>query len=77
MTDIAPIVHMVDYASQPNIQFRCDETWDTPSWDEFNRDPKEFVGVYKAHGGRFYTFEEDKITCPVCKKPDPEPPMAA
>lgn len=76
--DITPVVHMVDYASQPDIQFRCDETWDTPCWKQLGeRDTAKLNGVYKADGGRYYTFEEDKITCPKCRKTPPEPPLAA
>ena len=72
MNHFAPI-HMVDYASQPDIRFRCDKTWDTPSWDQLGKESGE---VFQAKGGRFYTFTESKITCEKCRK-DPEPPMAA
>lgn len=79
--DIVPVVHMVDYASQPDLQIRCDQSWTTPAWDGFKPGGvKKWglpEGVYKTDDGRNYTFEEDKITCPKCKKAPPEPPMAA
>lgn len=66
-------VHMVDYASQPNIQYRCDSTWSTPDWVQGEQPP----GVFLADDGRLYTFTEEKITCGTCIEMGPTPPKAA
>lgn len=65
---MTPPVHLVKYASQPDLQFACDGTWDTPAYKAF---AKGYVsphpaGVYEAAGGRLYTFDEKLATCPDC-----------
>ncbi len=56
----------VGYASQPAIQFICDESWSTPKWGT----PEEQTispGVYVADDNdRPYTFDSDKVTCVAC-----------
>jgi hypothetical protein len=56
-------IHMVDYASQPDIQFRCDESWSTPKW---GHPPPISEGVYLADNDRVYTFEDARCTCQAC-----------
>src|SRR5262245_23637060 len=57
---VTPPVHLVKYASQPDLQFACDGTWDTPSWKAFRQGyvSPHPPGVYEADGGRLYTFDE-------------------
>ena len=69
-----PPVHMVDYASQPDLKFRCDGSWSTPDLKSMVLPP----GIYKAIDGRLYTFDEAKISCGVCLETGPDgPPLAA
>lgn len=64
------LVHKVDWASQPDLLFRCDGTWETPSWTQ----PQLPPGVHLADDGRFYTFDEGSITCPACRAAPPRSP---
>jgi hypothetical protein len=67
-------VHMVDYASQPNLRIRCDQSWTTPDL----KSPAYPSGIYKTMDGRFYTFDDQKITCQLCRETGPDgPPLAA
>ena len=64
-------VHVVDYASQPDIQFRCDGQWSRPHPDNFRTDAvkkEREPGVYEASNGYLYTFDEEKATCKVCEE---------
>jgi hypothetical protein len=63
-------IHMVDWSSQPDLLFRCDGLWDTPSWKQ----PPLPEQVHLADGGRLYTFYEARITCPDCLKSPPRSP---
>lgn len=66
MTDI---VHLCDFAQQPDIRIACDQSWTTPAI-RFQRPEKAATGikdVHKADDGRLYTFEAAKVTCPKCK----------
>lgn len=56
-------VHSIIYASQPDLQFRCDESWSTPKWGETNTDTP---GVFIADDDRLYTFDRDSVTCTTC-----------
>ena len=61
------VVHAVDYASQPDLQIRCDGTWTTPHGNNFRSGPRLFpVGVYEASNEYLYTFDENKVTCVEC-----------
>lgn len=67
-------VHMVDYASQPNLRIRCDLSWTTPDL----KSPSYPDGIYQAADGRLYTFDESKISCGLCLETGPDgPPLAA
>lgn len=57
------VVHLIAYASQPDIQFRCDGSWSTPRWGDAST---ETEGVYLDDDGRLYTFDEALVTCPQC-----------
>lgn len=69
MTDL--LVHRVDWAQQPSIHIACDGTWSTPRWGgkearvvEFFGD--EIGGIAQADSGHVYSFDEARITCPIC-----------
>lgn len=63
----API-HIIGYASQPDIQFICDEAWDTPKWGSDDDVYTDTSGVYVSDTDRLYTFDRTKVTCPACLK---------
>lgn len=70
-------VHMVDWSSQPDLLFRCDGAWSTPNWKQLGEDPmrdQHHDGIYIADNERLYTFDEGKITCPVCLRTAPRSP---
>jgi hypothetical protein len=70
-------IHMVDWSSQPDLLFRCDGAWSTPDWKQSGEDPTKLQylgGIYLADNGRRYTFDKDKITCPVCLRTAPRSP---
>jgi len=64
------IVHLIEYASQPDIQFVCDKEWSTPSWpsDAWRKGIVLPEGIYLADNKRRYTFEKSKTTCECCLK---------
>lgn len=63
------LVHLSDYASQPDIRIFCSQRWTTPAWrtaeNEAEKDalPPE---VYLEGGKELYTFNKEKVTCPSC-----------
>lgn len=68
------VVHMVDYASQPDLLIRCDRSWTTPDL----KGPALPRYVYKAMNGRYYTFDDKYVTCKLCLETEPNgTPMAA
>lgn len=56
------VVHLVNYASQPDLQIWCDSSWTTPAYGKRH----SAHGPYEAHDGRWYAFEWLKVTCPAC-----------
>lgn len=57
-------VHLVEYASQPDLLILCDQTWTTPAWgDPMTSAPS----VYRADDGRLYAFDRALVTCDRCK----------
>ena len=61
------IIHLVDFATQPDIRFACDRTWSEPSWD--TKKQRELPsGIYLAENGRTYAFDAEKVTCKWCKR---------
>jgi hypothetical protein len=62
-----PVIHWCGYASQPDIQIWCDQSWTTPKWgpgDHVHRD--EAGTYYDTDDGRLYTFEYPRATCLAC-----------
>lgn len=59
-------IHLVEYASQPDIQYKCDGVWDTPKWNSPTVMPND--GVFIGEMLRYYTFDKDKVTCEECLK---------
>ena len=57
-------VHAVKYASQPDIQILCDDSWSTPGWGTLDTGAE--TKIYKLDDGRHYTFDEQKVTCKAC-----------
>ena len=56
-------VHLVMWASQPDIQKACDDSFSTPEWNQ----PKDLPeGVHLASAGWKYTFDLGRTTCPAC-----------
>lgn len=58
------IVHLCDWASQPDIRIKCTGAMTTPAWV----DTKVSQDVYRADNGDIYTFDRPKVTCPECLK---------
>jgi hypothetical protein len=60
------IVHLCDWAVQPDIRIACTGVMTTPAWGEhqFAEDH-----VYLADNEDLYTFDERLVTCPNCPKP--------
>jgi len=60
---------VIKYASQPDIQFACDDFWSTPAWGDQNTINDDLPpNCYHADGGRIYSFVNENITCEGCKK---------
>jgi hypothetical protein len=70
---LAQPVHLVGYASQPSLQYVCDESWDEPAWQSDDTQTMldmletEHDGIYLGDTGRLYTFDLTKATCGSCK----------
>jgi hypothetical protein len=60
-------VHRIGWASQPDLQFICDESWSTPKWGSPDEQKTDVPGVHVADDDRLYTFDPKKVTCPLCK----------
>lgn len=60
-----PYVHLCDWSSQPDIRIACDQSWTTPRIEHFDTTGEK---VFRAVGGRLYTFENEFVTCPKCKE---------
>lgn len=66
-------VHLVGYASQPSLQYVCDESWDEPAWRSDDTATlldwleTEHDGIFLGDTGRYYTFDLPKATCEACK----------
>ncbi len=58
------MVCVVKYASQPDIQYWCDQSWDIPEWSQPSLPPH----VHAGQSGRLYTFYEELVDCPECVK---------
>jgi hypothetical protein len=58
-------IHLVLFASQPDIQFACDSSWSVPAWNKKEK-PTLPNGCYWADDGRAYTFEKESTTCAEC-----------
>lgn len=57
-------IHLVEYASQPDIQIKCTGDWDTPKWGTMMKLPD---GVHLSEKLEFYTFDKSNVTCDKCK----------
>jgi hypothetical protein len=58
------VIHCIKFASQPDLQILCDESWTTPAWSK----PESTIeGTYLADSGKLYTFRDGLVTCPDCK----------
>jgi hypothetical protein len=61
------IIHFCGYASQPDIQIKCDQSWTIPKWGPTEgKTDKE--SVYETDDNRFYTFKKELVTCKDCLK---------
>jgi hypothetical protein len=63
-------VHLIAYASRPDIQYACDEKWDEPAWrNAHNAAALDALGenIFLGDMGRLYTFEPALVTCPACR----------
>jgi hypothetical protein len=56
-------VHHSDWAQQPDIRIRCDQSYTVPSYKQPEGLPE---GVHMADDSRLYTFYREKATCPAC-----------
>ena len=59
------MIHGIRWASQPDIQFACDGTFDRPAMIR-GGEPALPDGVHRATKGRVYTFDDALVTCPGC-----------
>lgn len=59
---MTPLIHLVDWASQPDIRIKCSQAMTTPAWTNTLVEPD----VYRADNGDVYTFTPSKVTCPAC-----------
>ena len=59
------IIHYSDWAGQPYIHLACADSDDitTPAW-ECNWENSPFL----TEKGDWYTFDEEEVTCIVCKE---------
>ncbi len=59
------MIHGIRWASQPDIQFACDGTFDRPA---MIRGVESALpdGVHRAAKGRKYTFDDALVTCAAC-----------
>lgn len=55
-------IHLVTYASQPDVQIVCTQVWTQPAWKDTTVSP----GVFRADNGAVYTFTRSLATCPEC-----------
>lgn len=60
-------IHLVLYASQPDIQRACDSQWSTPAWKTEGKPPLP-AQCYWSDDDWAYTFEKSLTTCPECLK---------
>lgn len=58
---MSEMIHLVTYASQPDLLIECSQQWTTPVWG------RRSEGVYEAASGQLYTFDRDRVTCSMCK----------
>jgi hypothetical protein len=59
------VVHAIKWASQPEVQFACEDTTRIPDYDNTPEMDKE--KIWKA-GGEWYSFEKENVTCPKCEQ---------
>ena len=64
MTCLGGKICCVKCASQPDIQYWCDQTWDIPEWKQPHLKP----GIYLGQNNRLYTFDETLVDCEKCIK---------
>lgn len=62
---MAIIIHLVQFASQPDIRRSCDGKWDTVAWSTVGKPPLPGE-CYWADDGWAYTFEKSLATCKMC-----------
>jgi hypothetical protein len=62
------LIHLCDYASQPDIHLVCTNTWTIPKWCPDPNAPD--TGVYESDEGLLYTFEKSLVSCPECYDPE-------
>jgi hypothetical protein len=68
MTPTEPVVHLCDWASQPDIRIKCSQTMTTPKWRSSETSAELLSpGIYKANNGDLYTFDRGLVTCPECR----------
>jgi len=58
-------IHWVGWASQPDLQIWCDESFTTPSYGNAGTD---VPNVYRTADDRLYTFDCALATCAACKR---------
>jgi hypothetical protein len=59
---LTPLVHLVNWASQPDLQLWCSGEMTTPKWGK----KAEGSGVFLAQNDQIYTFDKRKVTCRAC-----------
>jgi hypothetical protein len=65
-----PVVHLSDWAEQPDIRIACDQSYTQPAWktpQNIERIRNLPHGVYLADDDRLYTFGHSTLpSCPKC-----------
>ena len=59
------LIHICDYASQPDIRIFCTQTWTTPKWPIGDAETA-VPGLYLADNGMYYSFDLQLANCKDC-----------
>jgi hypothetical protein len=58
-------VHWSDWADQPSVRIACDQSYDTPAFEQILDSGH---GIHEREDGKLYTFQSELATCPGCRE---------